>query len=448
MSNWKKLMVPNTINASDLVDSGDAGVPEGGTILRSMNGSLEWIDQTQFGNITYAGIGGETEGSRSFFISSVNPYGHIINSDSMPTDYDPISDPDFVHRKNINGQDMSTLYGLKGLPGNRWPINISTGFSDAMLKDAYRILGEEQPDTGGKMNILLFPDSYSDLLVNSSSLKKSGEWHEDANKHYIDSDGAQQNYTGLRTYGFLNTDTENGGNNPESNAIATITSHKRIMSVHFQGSWRASPDFLANNGNDGISDAVLEQCNIYAKPELVILVSPLIELGESNTNNWQDANYTYDGQSGVPLYSLVNAAGEEAIFTPTDMTGDSDMSYQPNDVTVGNGYGWTTQEIEDRGLGMAQRFPDINGETYSVDITKEGLDFEVLCPEGYFRNIYLAVGLRLATISKWDSSSLYYTRFSHTYTNVFEVGTPTGYIVMSSTSSSQFGNNTYNSSSL
>tara|TARA_Y100001973_G_C5204926_1_gene340760 strand:- start:1622 stop:2932 length:1311 start_codon:yes stop_codon:yes gene_type:complete len=436
MGNWKKILTSNVVRAKDLVS--DNIDPEGGTILRSMNGSLEWINQTQFGNITYAGIGGDVEGFRNFFVSSVNPYGHIMNVDSLDPQYHPTDDPEFMHRRNINGHYMSNIYGINGTSGNSWDISLESGYAD--IDQACQVTGHPVPDY--VFNFLAFPGAYCDLLVNSPSLKRSGEWHADANH-------PDEEYTGLRTYGFLNTDIENGGNNPETNAIATITSHKRIMSVHFQGTWTAQPDFEANSQEDTQPRCILIDCKTYAKPELVILVSPLIPLGESNNNNWQ--THEYNGAQGVPLYSLVNAAGEEAIFTPTDMTGDSDMTYNPNNTEYGDGGGWTTDEIENRSLGMATRFPDINGSSYTADITKEGLDFEILCPEGYFRNVYLACGLRLCTVTQWENSSsnvLGVTRLKHFNTQVFEQSTPTGYIVMSSTSSTEFGNNTYNSANL
>ena len=77
MGNWKKILTSNIVRAKDLVSNNID--PEGGTILRSMNGDLEWVNQDFFGNATYNGIGGDITTNREYHISSVNPYGNIID---------------------------------------------------------------------------------------------------------------------------------------------------------------------------------------------------------------------------------------------------------------------------------------------------------------------------------------------------------------------------------
>ena len=155
------------------------------------------------------------------------------------------------------------------------------------------------------------------------------------------------------------------------------------------------------------------------------------------------------GTTGVPLYSLVNAAGEEAIFYPDG------LDFMPYDVSHDDdpsvSGGWTYFEILNRGLTLDQTFPRLDQGPCDINIYKEGLNFEILCPEGYFRNIYLIMGVRILPLTVYQQAGGAFTRNwwrLNAACNVTEEVLPQGSIVTSANTSGNFGDNTYNSENL
>ena len=125
------------------------------------------------------------------------------------------------------------------------------------------------------------------------------------------------------------------------------------------------------NGDNYIED----YCRIWALPYVIPCVTPLCPIGGA-PNMWNKEGFEKGGTTGVPLYSLVTAAGEEAIFYPDG------LDFMPYDVSHDDdpsvSGGWTYFEILNRGLTLDQTFPRLDQGPCDINIYKDFWSQEIL----------------------------------------------------------------------